>query len=80
MSFLLYLKYKLFPSEDSDGVKVSLADVWADVRSGWLCRSRRGRRRGSSRLGSCGKDVVREKCEMVNNIWTTSTMLTLVKL
>lgn len=28
---LLYLKYKLFPSEDSDGVKVSLTDVWAVV-------------------------------------------------
>ena len=43
----LYLEHKLLPSEDSDGVVVSLADVWAVVGFfgfGRFCGSRRRRR------------------------------------
>lgn len=64
---LLYLKHKLFPSEDSDGVKVSFTDVRATVWPGRLCGPRGRRRRGSARLASCGgKHVGREKCEVVS--------------
>lgn len=53
----MYLKYKHFPSEGGDGVKVSLTDVWAVgglVRNVGLGGSRR--RRGRPRLCSCEKD------------------------
>lgn len=59
---LLYLKYKLFPSEDSDGVKVSLTDVWPVI---WLAGVGRlrgpGRGRRTPGLGSCGQGVERER-------------------
>lgn len=55
-----YLKYKLFPSEDGNGVKVSLTDVWAMLWSGYLRWARWRRRRRSPRLGPCGgKEVQR---------------------
>lgn len=67
MRVFCYLKHKLFPSEDSDGVKVSFTDVRATVWPGCLRGPRGRRRRGGTRLASCGeKHVVREKHEVVS--------------
>lgn len=50
----LYLKYKLLPSQDGDGVKMSLTDVRAFIRLVRLRRpcGTRGRR-GDSRFNTC---------------------------
>lgn len=56
---LWYLKHKLFPSEDGNGVKVSLTDVWAVFGSGYFGGTRWWRRRRSSRLGACSGNNVR---------------------
>lgn len=52
-----HLKYKLFPPEDGDGVKVSLTNVGAVVRFvglGWFGGTRR-RRKYSGLCSCCGR-------------------------
>lgn len=56
---LWYLKDKLFPSKDGDGVKVTLTDVRAVLRPGYFGGAGWWGRRRSSRLGACGGRNVR---------------------
>lgn len=50
-----YLKNELFPSEDSNGIKVALANVWTVLWSGKLCWPRRRGRWWSTWFASCDR-------------------------